>query len=331
MRVIRQGRFGRADKTGCRGGDRLFKRAAEVDRLVGAQRYIDGVGQGTVGKGILLAGGHRADESLSKGADDARYGLAAQLCLQFLHIDGGVAVKRRRIVFHCAQVPSAGVILRRTVVDGGEIIIFVLHGVGGDAVRHLCGGVVVQRRVAGYHAAKQHHIHRRRRFEGVLVCLLIVIPFDGQPRKRPSLGTAHEEQGVGILILLDLAEPCQVQGILRHLFCILPRRQGFDLIRHQPDDLFGAVADLLAIEKFLPEHQPHRPLPGLGGNTGAGGAAVDGGFGAAGIVPVDAAGRHGLQYVKINIQAFGFHSLCSFSFYDRGKRHAFSVSSLGSW
>ena len=56
-------------------------------------------------------------------------------------------------------------------------------------------------------------------------------------------------------------------------------------------------------------------------------AAVHGRFGAAGVVPVDAAGRDGLQNVKINIQAL-FHDQFSFS---SSSDDAFFVSRYRSW
>ena len=60
-------------------------------------------------------------------------------------------------------------------------------------------------------------------------------------------------------------------------------------------------------EQFLPEHQPHRPFPGLRGHSGPGSATINSGFWASGIIPVQAAGGNGLQHMKVNIKAFLFH------------------------
>ena len=112
----------------------LAQRPAQVDRLVAAQRYVNGVRQGAVGKGVLLSSGHRTDESLCEYLYRFDGVFFSQITCQLQHIHCGIAVQGGGIVFHSAQVPGAGAVLRGAVVHGGEIVVFSLHPVGGDAV-----------------------------------------------------------------------------------------------------------------------------------------------------------------------------------------------------
>jgi len=125
------------------GADSALERAAEIDRLIPADRYVNGIRQRAVGKGILLAGGHGADESLRKGADGRRRFLGVHMCGQLHGVDGRVAVERGGIEFNCAQMARACVFLRREVVHGGEVIVFGLHSVRRDRVRDLRGGIII--------------------------------------------------------------------------------------------------------------------------------------------------------------------------------------------
>ena len=221
------------------------------------------------------------------------------------HIDGCIAVQGCRVVLHGAQMACARVVLCLTVIHGGKVVVFVLHCMGRNAVGHLCSGIKVQRGVIRHHPAKQGNVCRGGCAQCFLVLFFVCTLFHGQLCQRLDLCLADEEQGLGaFLIVLDA---CIVQRLLGQLGSIFFRGKGGDLLFHQLCHLFGALAHILFVQQaFLYKGLPHGVLPRLRGDPGAGHAAVNGRFGAARIVPVDAAGRHSLQHMKVNIQTL-FH------------------------
>ena len=170
---------------------------------------------------------------------------------------------------------------------------------------HLCGSVVVQRRVICHHAAKQRHVRRGSRFQGFLVLLFVLAAFYSQLCQCLCLCRTHEKQRFCALVIT--LDACICNDLLGQFEGILVRSKGFDLLCHQIGALLGAVTGLNCIAHFLSEHHAHGVLPRLRGHPGTDGPAIDSGLGAAGVVAVDAAGRHGLQNMKINIQTFGIH------------------------
>ena len=174
---------------------------------------------------------------------------------------------------------------------------------------HLRSGVIVQGGVICHHAAKQCHIHRRSCFQRLLVFFFVSAARHSQLCQCLCLRSAHEEQGFGAFIIeLDARI---LQRFLCQLVRIRIRSQWKDLIPHQIGNLFGALAHIQP--GVLRKGSAHGVLPRLRGYPGTGHTAVHGRFGAAGVVPVDAAGRYGLQNVEINIQAL-VHGQFSFSF-----------------
>ena len=182
-------------------------------------------------------------------------------------------------------------------------------------MRHLRSGVIVQRRVICHHAAKQRHIHRGRCFQGIPILLFIRRALHSQLCQRLCLRSAHEKQRLGdriILLALFIELDARIlQRFLCQLVRIRIRSQCKDLLLYQFCGLFSALANVQL--SILRKGCAHGMLPCLRGNSGALHTAVHCRFGAAGIVPVDAAGRDGLQNVEINIQAL-IHNQFSFSF-----------------
>ena len=176
-------------------------------------------------------------------------------------------------------------------------------------MRHLRSSVIVQRRVICHHAAKQRHVHRGGCFQSIPILLFIRRALHSQFCQCLCLCSAHEEQSLGALVVALDARI--LQRFLCQLVCIQFRGQCKDLLLHQFCCLFGALAHIQL--SILRKGCAHGVLPCLRGNSGAEHTAVHSRFGAAGIVPVDAAGRDGLQNVEINIQAL-IHDQFSFSF-----------------
>ena len=108
-----------------------------------------------------------------------------------------------------------------------------------------------------------------------------------------------------ILILLDLDPGCFQHlscGIL-NLFLAALRADHHNLPGNQINDRFCSLSHIL-LGQQLPEFQPHRTFPCLAGYSGAGHAAINGGFGAAGVVPVHTTGGNGLQHMQVHIDSF---------------------------
>ena len=190
-------------------------------------------------------------------------------------------------------------------------------------MRHLRCGVILQGGVICHHAAKQRHIHRGSRSQSLLVFFFVGAACHSQRCQRFCLRSAHKEQSLGALVVA--LDSRIFQRFLCQLVCIQFRVQRKDLLLHQLCRLFGALAHIqrgIFCKVFA-----HGVLPRLRRNSGPEHAAVHGRFGAAGVVPVDAAGRDGLQNVKINIQAL-FHDQFSFS---SSSDDAFFVSRYRSW
>ena len=201
-----------------------------------------------------------------------------------------------------------GIVLCLTIVHGGKVIVLVLHGMGGDAVGHLRSGVIFQRGVICHHAAKQCHIHRRSCFQSLLVFFFVGAARHSQLCQCLCLRSAHKEQGFGAFIIALDARI--LQRFLCQLVRIRIRSQRKDLLLHQIGGLFGTLAYIQP--GVLRKGSAHGVLPRLRGYPGTGHTAVHGCFGAARIVPVDAAGRYGLQNVEINIQALVHKSVLLF-------------------
>ena len=180
---------------------------------------------------------------------------------------------------------------------------------------HLRSGVIFQGRVICHHAAKQCHIHRRSCFQRLLVFFFVSAARHSQLCQCLCLRRAHEEQSLGDLIIALVLFIELDARILQRFLCQLGRirirSQCKDLLLHQIGNLFGALAHIQP--GVLRKVSAHGVLPRLRGYPGTGHTAVHGCFGAARIVPVDAAGRYGLQNVEINIQAL-VHGQFSFSF-----------------
>ena len=130
-------------------------------------------------------------------------------------------------------MPGTGVVLRGTVVHGGEIVELVLHGVGGDAVGHLCGSVVVQRRCLGNHPAKQHHVHGRIFIQRILIGTIVLAVFCSQFCQRHGLCLSNQQQCRGVIALFPIlfiaffeGNSSHFQRILGHLFQFFPILSG---------------------------------------------------------------------------------------------------------
>ena len=224
---------------------------------------------------------------------------------------------------------GTGVILRRTVVHRGEIIELVLHGVRGDRVRHLCSGVVIENRAAGDHSSKKDLIQRggsyhqifqffRQRIRGSAFiffafghtfCYLFFRLFDRPFGDISDLFFTDERQCFGFFGVWLLLDPKQKPNIYSNGFCFrLTQLRGdtAHLLRQHLDQIFRPVCTrkILVVRIQLLEPQTHGVLPRLTGHARPRHAAVHRRFGAAGIVAVDAAGRHGLQHVEIDIEPF---------------------------
>ena len=167
---------------------------------------------------------------------------------------------------------------------------------------HLRGGVVVYGGVAGNHAAKKDHIDRGRIFKRLLIVRLFRGAFNSQSGDGFCLRVAEEEQGVQIIGLAGDFQPDVGHCGFRKLFRVLIRSDLRDFMRNQLAHLLRALADLVPVQKLVAEHDAHSPLPCLRGHSGARGTPINGGFGAAGVVPVYAARRYGLQDVKIHVK-----------------------------
>ena len=190
---------------------------------------------------------------------------------------------------------------------------------------HLRCGVIVQGGIICHHAAKQRHIHRGSRSQSLLVFFFIGAACHSQRCQRLCLRRTYENQGIRSLFIV--ARNVNIfQSIFCHLICfLLFRIQCKDLLLHQLCRLFGALAHIQ--RGIFRKVFAHGVLPRLRRNSGPEHAAVHGRFGTASVVPVDAAGRDGLQNVKINIQAL-FHDQFSFS---SSSDDAFFVSQYRSW
>ena len=309
LRILCQCRLGRRGIPLRTAGHSTLECAAQVHRLILPQGHIYRIRQSAVCKGVLLAGGHGEEERLTKGPHRFRGLRCTQLPGQLHHVHCGIAVQGGGVVLHRAQMACTGVVLCLTVIHGGKVIVLVLHSMSGDTVCHLRSGVIVQRRVICHHAAKQRHVHRGRCFQGIPILLFIRRALHSQLCQRLCLRSAHEEQCLGALIVALDAR------ILQRFFCQLVRiqfrGQCKDLRLHQFCGLFSALAHVQL--SILRKGCAHGMLPCLRGYPGAEHTAVHCRFWAAGIVPVDAAGRDGLQNVEINIQAL-IHDQFSFSF-----------------
>ena len=207
-------------------------------------------------------------------------------------------------------MPCAAGVFRGEVIHGRKIIEFGLHCMGRNAVCDLCRRIIIQRRIARHHAAKQCDIDRRGIKQRCLVSFVLALAGDRQCCQRLRLFFAHKEQHIAHFILIYL-DAGFLQRLGCHFFCIFFRDCRVlrpDRIADHLQHALGALTQHAFIEN-LPEHQAHRTFPSLGRNTGAHRAAINGGFRTAGVIPVHAAGRYGLQNMKIHIQSV-VHSHC---------------------
>ena len=311
LRILCQCRLGRRGIPLRTAGHGTLECAAQVHRLILPQGHIYRIRQSAVCKGVLLAGGHGEEERLTKGPHRFRGLRCTQPPGQLHHVHCGIAVQGGGVVLHRAQMACTGVVLYLTVIHGGKVIVLVLHGMGGDTVRHLRSGVIFQGSFLRHHAAKQHHICRRIFYQRLFIFFIFRASSNNQLCQRLCLCRTYENQGIRSLFIIALNANI-FQSLFCHLVCfLLFRVQHKDLLLHQFCCLFGALAHIQL--SILRKGCAHGVLPCLRGNSGAEHTAVHSRFGAAGIVPVDAAGRDGLQNVEINIQAL-IHDQFSFSF-----------------
>ena len=177
-------------------------------------------------------------------------------------------------------------------------------------MRHLRSGVIFQGSFLRHHAAKQHHICRRIFYQRLFIFFIFRASSNNQLCQRLCLCRTYENQGIRSLFIIALNANI-FQSLFCHLVCfLLFRVQHKDLLLYQFCGLFSALAHVQP--GVLRKGCAHGMLPCLRGNSGTGHTAVHGCFGAAGIVPVDAAGRYGLQNVEINIQALIHKSVLLF-------------------
>jgi len=197
-----------------------------------------------------------------------------------------------------------GIVLRRAVVHRGEIVVFIVYGMRGNGVSHLHRRVVVQRGVIRHHAPKQRHVHSgilKQRLPAGLLFGAVLLRQSGQSGR---LCLAHEKQRSGLLVLHFQS------GRFQHLYSFLFRvgalTQLLHFLRNHFREFLGAAAGPLGLLLFH-EHGANGTLPRLRGNAGAHRAAVYRGLGAAGVVPVYAAGRYRLKHVHVHIQMRSFY------------------------
>nr|WP_245642720.1 hypothetical protein [Nonomuraea candida] len=98
---------------------------------------------------------------LDEGIDGVQGGRAvAEVADQGGHVDGGVAVQGGGVETDGADHAGAGLLLEVLVVDRSVVIEFQVHGVGGERVRNLDGGVDVEGGDVGDHPSEHGHVHR---------------------------------------------------------------------------------------------------------------------------------------------------------------------------
>ena len=118
----------------------------------------------------------------------------------------------------------ARVVLGGAVVHSGEVVVFVVHGMGRNRVRHLRRRIEVERRVVGNHAAKQCHVHRRIGFKRRLTSLFVelaALGFNRDVGQRVQLALTYEEQRI------------RFQNFFIFLICFRRYSRGVDNIQSQ--------------------------------------------------------------------------------------------------
>src|SRR5699024_6862069 len=136
--------------------NRLFEGGDQVDRLVGAQARQKQVRNRAVSEAVLGPGGHGQGEGLhdtASGPDGL--GLVAEVVAELVDTHGGVTVEGGGVELHLSDHACAGFLVGALVVDGGVVVELGGDRVGGQGVGDLDGGVDVETRDVGDHAAEQ--------------------------------------------------------------------------------------------------------------------------------------------------------------------------------
>lgn len=78
--------------------------------------------------------------------------------MELLEVERDIAVKAGRVELHRADHVGPRVVVGLEVVHGGVEVELALHGVGGEGMGHLAGGVLVLLGEVGQHATKERDI-----------------------------------------------------------------------------------------------------------------------------------------------------------------------------
>ena len=160
MRIAGQRLARCLDETTCGRRDGVLERPDEAGRPALADLDDDGVGQGVVGEGVLLAGWHRHDEP----ADERGGGVGGEINVSQVVLEGrdshrGEPVEGLGGELDGSDHADSGVVLiELVVVDGGEVIGLDLDGVGAQRVGDLHGRVDVEVFGIGDHATEQRDL-----------------------------------------------------------------------------------------------------------------------------------------------------------------------------
>src|SRR5690606_27489920 len=251
----------------------------------------------------------------------------AEVLAQQIDVEGSVAVEGGGVEFDGADHARASFTVGVAVVDSGVVVEFVLYRVHADRVGDLGGGVDVDVSAVGDHASEQGDVDGVAGGGRLFSPLFVVFVLE----KRLDVGAAFESE-FSQAVELAVAEEHQVGGFggrsgFAFLLCCVGFALGhFDLAtggglngfrgqgpgvllvdgivvaadpfgQHFSDPL-GAHTEVFRGEQGVEGHAGGA-FPRLAGHAGAAHPAVVGGLGGAGVVPVEVAGRDGLQDVQV--------------------------------
>src|SRR5699024_4321288 len=204
----------------------------------------------------------------------------------------------------------AGFLVGDLVVDGGVVVELGGDRVGGQGVGDLDGGVDVETRDVGDHAAEQgdfgrvalgEHTGHVQALQSLFECCVPQLcefcgPVDDQVHDGVDLGFAEEEQVGGLLLLLGGLRDAQgFQEGGSEPPAILAPQLGtcFEPAGEQLQDLLGA-GGAVGLGYGLGEFDAGGALPGLGGDACPAHTTVGGVLGGSGVVTVDVGRWDGL-------------------------------------
>ena len=199
------------------------------------------------------------------------------------------------------------IILSGAIIHRSEVVILIADRMRRNSMRHLCGCIRIQFRIAGCHSAKQCDINRRIFLKRLLTFLRIILHIrmcNGDMGQCFCLCAADKEQSLCFRTLVSFFgiflkfQFCRFQHLPSHLRSIGRGIFLCNILCHEINKLFRPLSDLFLRKQFQ-KFSPHRMLPGLTGNTGTKSSSIN----CCLRLPDHTAWRNCLQYMKIYIHS----------------------------